>query len=334
MKHTLIKLGAGLGLAAASATAFAGNFGGGLTNNLHGFGSAMVYAKSGGTPLFAAYMPSGNQDTDSVILLELTQGTGTAPGTWQYFISTGNLANAANKPGMKYSFTVPATTSGVTGWKFSASQTSGNGNDLLPTGAAVGQFSFWGPIGNGSTQTMSAPDTSDGNVLLQFSYSSNISSTTCKITFNAFGGTDDYMQYQLNHAWAIPSDWATKYVTAQLTNTLSQLPTASIYVTTKSGGGTADTLASTTIAANESNWVGYFLGGTSAGIVTGSTFPVFPTYSYLSVSLTNGGAAGTFTLGSAATKALNACSGAANSRMALNSSGLVVGGKYGMLRIW
>jgi len=339
MKHTLLKVGAGLGLMAASAVAFAGASTGGAPLGLHGFGSSMIYAKAAGAnPIYAAFIPSGNQDTDSIVLLELTQGAGTALGTWQYFVSNQTLSAASG--GLKYTIAVSGTSSGISGWAFSNSTTSYAGGlaVILPT-VAASSITFWGAIGNGSTTGgPGAAATTNGEIDLGFSFSTSLSasaSATCNVSFNAYVGTDDYMQYWIQ---GISASNALSAVTDTnlVSNTLSTT-SASWTMTTKSAGATSDTTTGTysTVGANG--------GGASTAAyqqiflasATGTSYARTSGFTYASVQISNGGAVtGTFTLGSAAMKQIAACQAVGNTRLALNSLGLAVGGKIGMLRIW
>jgi len=307
MKHILQKAGIGLGLMAASGAAFAG----GANLGLHSFGDAMIYAKGGTSPLYASFIPSGNQSTDSVILVELTQGVGTAPGTWQYFVSSQNLG--AGKAGASASTTV-ANTSAAIGWSITASTTSGLGTS----------FSQFTPIGNGSTATATAPNTSNGEILLAFSYSTSISSAasaTCNVSFNAYVGTDDYMQYQLQ---AINASSATNVFTSAFAVAANSTDSTGSYTfTTKSAGATSDTVTGTGFVANK----------LFPTLAVGTSYSI-PAYTYLSGSITGAAASITLTLGSAPLKQVSACAGVANARLALNSLGFVVGGKVGLIRLW
>jgi hypothetical protein len=80
-----------------------------------------------------------------------------------------------------------------------------------------------------------------------------------------------------------------------------------------------------------------------ARFATGSSYSSIPTFSYAIVSITgaapvnssfSGTISGTAATGAGIFKTMNTCGTVANNRLALNSLGLVVGGKNGMLRIW
>jgi len=340
MKHTLMKLGAGIGLMAASATALAGGFAGGAGVGLHGFGSSMVYAKAAGaTPVYTSFTPSGNQGTDSVILLELTQGTGTVPGTWQYFISSQPLSTALG--GMVYSLGQLGSTSGNTGWVFSVSATSAAVGQMLPSGGVSTAATFWGPIGNGSTTGgPGAAVTSNGEIDIGFSFSTSLSasaSATCNVSFNAYVGTDDYMQYWIAAISAsnVLANLDTTYFNSGI---FSGASTGAWTMTTKSAGTTSDT------ATGSFSTLGTYAGGVSTNnfnqiffpSASGTSYARTSGFTYASVQVVNSTASstGTFTLGSAPMKQIAACQALGNTRLALNSLGLAVGGKVGMLRIW
>lgn len=337
MNHTLLKLGAGIGLMAASATAFAGAFEGGAGLSLHGFGSGMIYAKAAGLqPLYTAFIPQGNQDTDSIVLLELTQGSGTALGTWQYFISNQTLSAAS--PGMKYVIAVSGSSSGLTGWAFSNSTTTfaGGLNVILPTTAAS-SLTFWGPIGNGSvTGGPGAAATSNGEIDLGFSFSTSISassSATCNVSFNAYVGTDDYMQYWVQAISA--SNALTAVTDANLTNGVLSTAAASYTITTKSAGATSDTVSGsyTTLGAGAGAVSTAAYNQVFLPSASGTSYARTSGFTFASV-LVSGAISGAFTLGSGPMKQIAACQAIGNTRLALNALGLAVGGKVGMLRIW
>lgn len=340
MKHTLLKVGAGLGLMAASVGAFAGAAAGGATLGLHTFGTSMIYAKAAGAnPIYASFVASGNQDTDAVVLLELTQGSGTALGTWQYFVSNGTLSTATNNVGLKYTVAVSGTTSGISGWAFSNSTTSyaAGLNAILPT-AAVSSISFWGGIGNGSTTGgPGAAATTNGEIDIGFSFSTSLSasaSATCNVSFNAYVGTDDYMQYWI--AGVSASNALAAITDTNLTGSTLSTTSASWTMTTKSAGATSDTVTGTY------STLGATAGPASTAVYnqiflpsnTGTSYARTSGFTYASVQVSNAGLSGAFTLGSAAMKQIAACQGVGNTRLALNALGLAVGGKIGMLRIW
>lgn len=349
MKHTLMKLGAGVGLMAASASAFAGTINGGADQSLHSFGSPMIYAKTSGSPVvLAAFIPSGNQSTDNVILLELTQGTGTALGTWQYFMNSDNLSGIRTSPGMKYAVTVNGSSSGISGWAMRETISSySDGMQAVLNGAINGQSSFtwWGPIGNGTTAGwQGAPETSNGEIEHPFSMSSVVSasSATCNVTFNAYVGTDDYLNYWIagiNVSNALDGAGSVFSSGGSLSTA-----SASYTITTKSGGAAHDTLSGTypgstarALASYNTNATNsvfvqiFFPSGTGAwynGGVGRGDYAI--TYASVSVAGKGGGWTGSFSLGSESLKQIAACASIANARLALNSSWL----KYGLLRLW
>lgn len=313
MKHVVTKVGLATGLMATSLGAMAT----GYDMGLHSFGESMMFAKPVGNIVYAAFVPSGHNATDSVILLELTQGSGAAPATWQYFQSTALNAGA---PGAVYSLILEQSTDAAVSWGVS-------GSTSAYTGAVT--TTFYGDVGNGTTATQTAANTSNGEISLQFTFATAVSSQTCSISFNAYVGTDDYLQYQIA-GWRNSNAIASNVVTGA-----ASVDTASYYTaTTKSGGANTDTIS----GAKFDNLFGYAL------LSTGTSFAVVPTFSYMSVQFNAAaGTAGTvasdsFTMSGAnasnAFKAANVCSAQANNRLALNSLGLVIGSKNGMVRIW
>lgn len=323
MKHVIHKSGIGLGLMATSL----GAFGTGAPLGLHTFAESSVYAKAAGTPLYASFIPSGSQSTDSLILLELTAGTGTALGTWQYFLSNGTLGAASNKPGMVYSL---SPSNSITAWSITASVAGSAG--LLPSGAAASDITYWGVVGNGSTTTNTAPGTSNGEILMGFTYSSVVTasqSATCNITFNAYVDTADYMAYQIA-AQGISASNAFPAITSTGAANLSSA-SASFTITTKSSGATSDTVTGTyqSLPANNTAAQQAIYPQT---ILTGTSAPI-PTYTYAQVSFSGAAGTGSYSMGSQALKQVQACVTQANARLALNSLGLI-GGKQGLIRLW
>jgi hypothetical protein len=318
MKHVLYKTGIGVGLMATSLGAMAT----GANLGLHTFAESSVFAKtSGGNPIYATFIPSGNASTDSVILVELTQGTGTAPGTWQYYVSSGSLGAANNVAGEIYSYSIEGSDTQSAWGITNTSITSGYGN-----------LSFYGAVGNFTTESGSSASanakSSNGENLLQFSYSTAVSSQTCSISFNAYVGTDDYLQYQVIGVNTAGSSLGWNSI---LGASSTAIAAANSYaITTKSGGAATDTVSGTNFGADFAGNVALY--GTS-------TASVPPTFSYAIVNLHNGPAAaptltGTGATGAGVFKQMNTCYGVVNNRIALNSSGLVVGGKVGLIRIW
>lgn len=354
MKHTLMKLGAGVGLMAASATAFAGTISGGSYASLHTFGSPMIYAKTSGvTPVFAAFVPSGNQSTDSVILLELTQGTGTALGTWQYFVNSDNLRGTLSKPGMSYAVTAVGSSSGIQGWALRQSISSySDGQQQAMNGAVNGQSSFtwWGPIGNGSASEgpgFAAAATSNGEIEHPFSMSSVVSasSATCNVTFNAYIGTDDYLQYWI--AGVNASNALNGAGSVFSSGGMLSSAGACYTITTKSGGAATDTLSGT-YSGSTGGAIASYNTNASASVFAQIFFPSSTgtaytggigqgtaaiTYASVSVSGVGVGTTGSFSLGTAALKQLAACASVANTRLALNASA-TLGTRTGLIRLW
>lgn len=307
MKHVMQKVGLGIGLMATSLGAMAG--GGGL--GLHTFGDAMIYAKSGTAPMYAVFVPSGNQSSDAVILLEMIQGATPAQQTWSYFVSSSVLSAGAGAhvPGMKY--TVSFASTDVNYWSIT--------NSSSAFGAAT-TSSWYGPIGNGSTSvpTSGTNITSNGEIRLPFAYTTTASGATCSLTFNAYMGPDDYLQYQI-------SSWTNSGGVGASNLPADNWSTGSFTITTKSGGATSDTITGT-------HFADAFIA--PAAVRVGVSLASIKTYTYFAYSLTTGAASTSGTIASSLLKANATCSQVASNRLALNSSGLVVGGKQGLLRLW
>ncbi|MFC4161614.1 hypothetical protein [Chitinimonas lacunae] len=307
MKHVMQKVGLGIGLMATSLGAMAG--GGSL--GLHTFGDPLIYAKSGSTPMYAVFVPSGNQSSDAVILLEMNQGATAAQQTWTYFVSSSVLSAGAGAhvPGMKYS--VPITSTDGSVWSITNS-TVGFSAHITST--------WYGPVGNGSTSVPSSGTniTSNGEIRLPFSYSTTASGATCSLTFNAYVGPDDYLQYQIS-SWSNADGVGTANLPA------ANWSTGSYTITTKSGGATSDTVSGT-------HFADAFIA--PAAVRTGVSLASIKTYTYFAYSITTGAASTSGTIASSVLKGNSTCSQVASNRLALNSSGLVVGGKQGLFRLW
>ncbi|MBV8465710.1 MAG: hypothetical protein JO218_07165 [Burkholderiales bacterium] len=329
MKHVMQKLGVSVGLMATSAAAFAS----GSSLSLHTFGDPMVYARGGTTPLYTAFIPSGNQTTDGVILLELTQGTGTAPGTWQYYISNGGLTTASG--GLyNLNFTTAATPTDIkmTVWSISntVSDSKAAGAPMLFGGTSA--LTYYGPVGNnssaGSSISIGTFSSNFGEIMMPFSYSTAVSSAsaTCNVSFNAYVGSDDYMHYHI--AGVQLKTGIQPGLDAVLAAAASN--SASYSFTTKSGGAASDTISAAAAGAASGTVTGGGFGGLfGQSYGTGTSYAV-PAYTYLSGSID--GAATSF--GSAALKEYAACATLANNRLANNASPFTVGGKQGLLRLW
>ncbi|MBV8659530.1 MAG: hypothetical protein JO142_17045 [Burkholderiales bacterium] len=331
MNHIVRRLGLCSGLMATSLAAFGADASAGL----HSFAESMVYANVvSATPLYVAFLPNGNQSTDSVLLLELTQGFGTAPNTWQYYVSTATLGAAA--PGMVYSLSVPAGSDIQGSWTSTTSTYNVNGYGTYTMGYGVSTSAlaqatlstFYGAVGNGSTMglfdrdlPLSAVGTSNGEIALPFSYTSAASSQTCSISFNVFIDNQDYLQY------VIAGVNAANGMNAQSIGA-SAITTLSL----SSAPYTAQTAAGSSLASLTGNHFDRdFLG---VGAVSGTSYPVTPAYTYFGLTLGSGTATASATVTPQPTfQAGRACTTLANQRLALNSNGAIPEFR-GFFRIW
>ncbi|MEH6459377.1 hypothetical protein [Chitinimonas sp. JJ19] len=180
MQHKLIKTSLGVGLLAAGLTAQAADY--------PSFGQGQVYYKplTTGGIYFASLMPNGDETTSSVLLLEMLQGTGTAPNTWTYIVSSSTLAASS---GRSIALTIGAA--GANEPAASAYSKFTNGRNtagvFLTTGAtslpvAALPFSYSSVSGSGST------------------------AVTCDVTFNANVDIADQMTYAVTANR--PKNWA------------------------------------------------------------------------------------------------------------------------------
>jgi hypothetical protein len=302
---------------------------------MHTFAESMLYVSVGsGNLVYSAFIPNGNQSTDSVLLLELAQGYGTVPNTWQYYVSSAPLG--AGAAGMVYSLYIP-TGYDVEGSWTNFTSVAVNGSITEPYvayGVSTSAYSgpvlstFYGAVGNGSTMgwldrslPFSAVPTSNGEIALPFSYTTVASSQTCSISFNAFIDNQDYMQYVIAGIDA-----------ANGMNAQSIGSTAITALPLSSAPYTAQTLASSSLATIAGNRFDQdFLG---VGPVSGVRYAVTPSYTYFDVTLGTGHSTTSTTIAPLPTFAAGrACSSLANQRLALNSNGAIPEFR-GFLRIW
>lgn len=331
MTHIALRLGLCSGLMATSFSVQGRD----ASFGLHSFAESMVYVNAGtGVPLYVAFMPNGNQSTDFVLLLELTQGGGGTPNTWQYYLSSAPLG--AGAAGMVYSMYMPSGSQVEGSWTSMTSTYNVNGYGTysdtfgVSTSAYAGPVSstFYGAVGNGSTMgwsdrglPLSAVPTSNGEIALPFSYTTVASSQTCSISFNAFIDNQDYMQYVIAGVSA-----------ANGMNAQSIGNSAITALALSSAPYTAQTAAGSSLATiSGSRFDQDFLG---VGIVSGVRYPVMPAYSYFDVTLGTGSPATSTTIAPLPTfVAGKACTSLANQRLALNGNGAIPEFR-GFFRIW
>lgn len=289
IKHMAIKAGIGLGLMAASL---------GVNADLHTFGKQSIYYKVTGSRVdYAAFLPSGNQQTDSVIMLDVLQSS--TISTWNYAVGGGlNLAAAISGVNSASTSTITNSTGGGA---------SGFSNFSGPAGGqvwkATGVVTSYAQDGSIGTLTLSTFYGGDTRALsLSFTEVVTASSQACNMTFHASLDTNDYLQF--TNVTVQPSGWPSA--------------TAGVSYRTKSGTVAGDTASIASNVFNDYNAA----GGTSS----------FYTFSAWSIPLAT--AAGNTVAVSALSTPFNKCNAPAVARTATNSAGNTIGGKGGMMRLW
>lgn len=196
----LIKTGLGIGLLAVS-------LGAGATaiDGKHNFGSASIYVKQSSTGTnYTAFMPSGNQSTDSVIVVEHLQGaSATAPMTWTYMLPVGSLGGFTGysptfAPGG--AFNASANISSIFSPAISSTWAVQSSTGSAGT---VSKSDFgWGNSGQGATSTynyMGVTQTqlvdTPSPIAALFSYPITVSGQACGISAMAVIDNNDILQW-------------------------------------------------------------------------------------------------------------------------------------------
>ncbi len=221
IKHMAIKAGIGLGLMAASL---------GASADLHTFGKQSIYYKVTGSRVdYAAFLPSGNQATDTVIMLDVLQSS--TISTWNYAVGGAlALANAgadSTKTGSVSTST--GSTSYITGFSGPAGGQVWRGTGVLSS------FDAQGVLGTVTVSTYYGGDTRA--LSLSFTEVVTASSQACNMTFHASLNTDDYLQF--TNVTVSPSGWPAA--------------TDSVSYRTKSGTTASDTASIGSAAFNAYN---------------------------------------------------------------------------------
>jgi hypothetical protein len=180
MKHSLIKTAFGAGLLAVSLGASAAD--------LKSFADAMVFYQATGTGLtYVALIPSGNQTSDSVLLLQLDQSPTTGVGTsWNYGISGAALN--ANSGGKVWSFSLGRGTAS-NGDTFSFVSADGNG-----VGTTVSSDTKSG-AGSNYSYSWYGGDAPSTTLSMQFLETLKYSSVPCLLTYTALLNADGYLEF-------------------------------------------------------------------------------------------------------------------------------------------
>jgi len=184
MKHSLIKTAIGAGLLAISLGASAQS----LNNKT--FAEGMIFYKPVGANInYIAFVPSGNQSTDSVLMMELVQnGTTGAGTTWSYGTSADLADVSAGGPTWSVKISNKASVSASNFWTFNTYNVLGVLDTInsIPNGTDGSSAYTW--FGGGGT------DVIDIDIYL----TSTISATPCYVTFNAAVDTAGNLSFPTN----------------------------------------------------------------------------------------------------------------------------------------
>jgi hypothetical protein len=288
IKHMAIKAGIGLGLMAASL---------GVNADLHTFGKQSIYYKVTGNRVdYAAFLPSGNQATDTVIMLDVLQSS--TISTWNYAVG-GSLSGVA---GYTNSTNTGSVSTGAGAASYISAYSGPAGGQVWRGTGVISSFDGAAVLGTVSVSTYYGGDTRA--LSLSFTEVVTASSQACNMTFHASLNTDDYLLF--TNVTVQPSGWP--------------VATDSVSYRTKSGTTATDT-ASMAAAA----FTGY-------NAIATSSFATFSAWS-IPVALTAGGSLNTVAV-SALSGPFSKCNTPAVARTATNSAGNTIGGKGGMMRLW
>lgn len=277
----LIKTGLGLGLLAVSLGADATP-----TDAKHSFGSSSIYFKNTSTGFnYTSFQPTGNQSTDSVLVVEHLQGTAaTTPMTWNYMVPVANFAGLSGAS----STNIPAGS--LIGTIFTPSATSWavqSGSHTATSTVSVSGFNFasqgMGFVASASLATNISSSYTNmlwdipTPIAYPFSYSTSISSSQCNVTAIAVIDTNDYLQWGGIVAQAV----GYKSVSSPAANgTVS-------YISAAAGVSAYSTMS----LANDNVSVVWLSGTKSSSGTTGATNSSYTTYTASNYMSTFGSAA-------------------------------------------
>jgi hypothetical protein len=323
-----LSTGLGVGLLAATLAAPV------LAGVQNSFSQPAIYYRGGTTPTYVVTVPSGNQSTDSVVLVELTLAD-SAKNTWSLNASvSGNIGATQGGAIVGIGYQIDSNISGVTGTASTVLSNGGTTSYGLADSATSGVVALNG-VWNGTKLTWYVP----GSALIsqQFAGVSNIGSGTaaanCGYSYKVSLDTDG--NFKVN---TVTNGVSVKVTDMTLINVQSTFPAASStvwfpsvtktsglaagdwvsYNVTDIGGRDAQIDGSFTNASSIFK-VGYGTTAASLGTASSSAASPFPNWPTSAAVLVN---------------KLNSCTPVYANRVALNSSGLIIGGNNGLGRIW
>jgi hypothetical protein len=324
-----VKTGCGVALLAATLgnTAMAGS---------QSFAYSAIFFKGGTTPTYLVNVPAGHRSSDATIVLEIA------------------LADAAkNTYTLGYSFGALGATAGETGnIVFAASDinsvtiSSVNANGLAQaynlklTGAsdssgAGGVQGLWA-----SSYSFYLPGSSNYSMSLQqqLTFGSGASSAVCYVTYTGRIDTDG--NYKIPTATgsfsATVTDGTGLSATVLLQDTAGAVAHANLWFLNTVTNATSALAAAQWTSFNSSKFAIYDPLQSGSILAASSAFLKAYSTSSTAVSSANTGAILPLWPTSAAVyvNKMNSCVGVYANRVAINSSGLILGGNNGLARIW
>lgn len=295
------------------------------------WGDSGIYYRGGANPTYVVTVPSGNQSTDSVVIVELTLAD-VAKNTWSINATVSGAIGAGAGATAGIAYNINSDISGVTGV---ASTVLSNGAtttyNLATTATDIGVPALNG-VWNGSAKTWYVP----GSASLSQTFAgisivgSGTGAANCGYTYKVTQDTDG--NFKVNTATGSINVVVTDgtLLDAQSTyNTAAWFPT----VTKTSGLAAGDwtSYAVTAIGHRDAQTQGSFADASAlfktvyktsvaslgtASSSAGTPFPNWPTSAAVLVAKTN------------------SCTPIYANRVALNNSGLIIGGSNGLSKIW
>lgn len=298
----------------------------------HSFGSGMIFFKGGSTPTYVVNVPNGNRSTDSTLVLEIQQTSATA--------STYTLG---------YSFGALTATSGaVVGLAFNNSDVN---TVTVSSVNAVGGTQSFALSGTDGTQTNGAPALHGLWGSTNFTYFVPGSDSYTLPLFGQITLGSGASSAQCNYSMRGRLETNGNYSIVTNTNSFS----ASI----TEGSGFTGLTANTAGAAAQSFW---FLNSATNTTYAAAAWTSFGTaalgvydplqsgsialassifkvaYSNSTSAVSSANTAGLITNWNSTVAVwvnkINSCAGVYANRVALNNSGLILGGNNGLARIW
>jgi hypothetical protein len=315
-----LSTGIGVGLLAATLSGVATA---GVPNNP---AQAAIYYRAGTTPVYVVTAPSGNQATDSLVMVELSQADPTK-NTWTLQPSLSGAFSTATgtmSAGIKLTQTVATGTVYTNDSNFATATfdlgstgTASNGVDALA--------GFWG---GAASKTWIAPYSAAAQFNLNGTsvVGSGTGAANCGFTFIAKMDTDGNLKVITN--------------TNSMTLNLTDGTTLNAYSSINSAVWFPTVTKTSGLAAGD--WTSYAVTAIGAydplasGSVSFATSLMKTVYKTSQASMGTSASAATTLNVPIATQVnkVNSCRPIYDNRVALNNTGVIVGGSNGMIRIW